>query len=86
MTELDFYKWVQEWQPEYRWQHREGQKEQDVIFWVNKYSFDEFIDLLPDNLFSESGIECTLINKSIAIWASDILEPLDIKIENIFPQ
>jgi hypothetical protein len=85
MTELDLYKWVEEWNPEHRWDMN-GSKKDDVIIWISLHSLESFMKLLPFSLFEEGGIEVRLLSDSIAIWASDICDPLDLDIKNIFPK
>lgn len=86
MTELDLYKWVKEWEPEWRWDTNSDTKKADVIIWVSIYSIESFYKLFDYQDFDEGGIEARLVDRSIAIWASDICEPSDIEIEKIFPK
>ena len=83
MTELDFYKWVNENNPEYRWSTN-GNKD-DVILWINFWQIKYFMELLSSpGLFDEGGIEVRLQETAIAIWASDILDYFGIELEKIF--
>lgn len=84
MTELEFYKWVRQWEPEWRWDINSATKKDDVIIWVSVYALESFLKLLPSTLFDEGGIECRLQDSSIAIWASDICYHCGIDIEKIF--
>lgn len=86
MTELDLFKWVQEWEPEWRWDINGATNSEDVILWVSIPSLKWFMDLLPYSLFDEGGIEVRLLDASIALWASDICSPFGIKTENVFPK
>ena len=86
MTELDFYKWVKEFEPEYRWDKNPESKLDDVLIWISISSLEWFYKLLPAILFDEGGIEARLVDNSVAIWASDICDPLGIDIENVFPK
>lgn len=89
MTELELYKWVNEWNPEWRWDIRDTGREkskEDVILWVSVNALEYFVKLLPDSLLDEEGIEVRLQDKCIAIWASDICDHCDIKMENVFPR
>ena len=84
MTELDFYKWAIESKSEYRWQ--KNNNEEDVLIWVSQYEFDDFCNLVKSGDFSEGGITCAFLGDCVAIWASELLEPYGIPIENIFPK
>lgn len=86
MTELDLFKWINEWQPEWRWDTNGESKKDDVIIWISVHAIDSFFDLLPYSLFEESSIDAKLCDKSIAIWASEICYPLDIELERVFPK
>lgn len=83
MTELEFYKWVNEHNIEYRWDRR-GSSE-DVIMWVYVHNLDSLFEMLSSpSLFDEGGIEVRLQEKCVAIWASDICGHWDLNLENIF--
>jgi hypothetical protein len=82
MTELDFYKWVNKWQPEWQWDINDGY--QDVLMWISIYSIESFYDLLPYSSFCEGGISARLVDKTIAIWAREILHPFNISLEKVF--
>ena len=84
MTELQLFKWIKEYDPAYRWDSRDGKE--DVILWISHPALESFIKLLPYSLFDEGGIETRLQWEGLAIWASDICEPFDINMENIFEQ
>jgi hypothetical protein len=85
MTELDFFKWVNENQPEYRWDSNLASNKEDVILWINFYHIKSFMQLLSaPGLFDEGGIEVRLQQDAIAIWASDVLDYFGIELEKIF--
>jgi hypothetical protein len=86
MTELELFRWIKEWEPEYRWDINGSTNEEDVIIWISIYALPSFLALLPYSLFDEGGIEVRLQDKAIAIWASDICYPLDIIAVNVFPK
>lgn len=83
MTELDFYKWVKENDPEYKWSAHNGNE--DVILWINFWHIPSLVKLLnSSSLFDDGGIEVRLQEHGIAIWASDILDHFGIELEKIF--
>lgn len=84
MTELDLYKWLQEHEPEWRW--ADNNKEEDVIVWISTYALESFMKLLPSSIFDEGGIEVRLVDRYVAVWASDICDYSSIPIENVFPK
>lgn len=84
MTELDLFKWIKDWEPEHRWDLNGETGREDVIIWVSVHALESFLKLTPYSLFDEGGIECRLQHNHIAIWASDVCDSFDIKIENIF--
>lgn len=85
MTELQLYKFIQEFNPEYRWQENTDTKQQDVLIWVSKYHYEYFVDLLDGGIMDESSINCTITNGGyVAVWMDDICEYYGINIENIF--
>lgn len=86
MTELDLFKWVQEWQPEWRWDTNGSSNEDDVIIWLSIYSLESFQKLLPAGSFDDGGIEARLQDRHVVIWARDICDYSGIKIENVFPK
>jgi hypothetical protein len=85
MTELEFYKWVKDNDPEYRWDRNGISNEEDVILWISFWRIKSFMELLSaPGLFDEGGIEVRLQQDSIAIWASDVLDYFGIELEKIF--
>jgi hypothetical protein len=84
MSELELYKWVQEHDPEYRWDINGASKKEDVIMWISIYSLESFFKLLPYTVFDDGGIEARLQDKCVAIWASDICDHCGIDMEKIF--
>jgi len=82
MTELELYKWIQEHEPEWRWDINKS--EEDVVIWVSTYALESFMKLLPSGLFDEGGIEVRLVDRYIAIWASDICDYCGIEMGNVF--
>lgn len=83
MTELDFYKWIKENDPEYRWSTNGG--DDDVILWINFRHIQDFVKFINSpSLFDEGGIEVRLQEHGIAIWASDVLDHFGIDLEKIF--
>lgn len=83
MTELDFYKWMKKYDPQYRWEDRNGKK--DVVLWISIGSLESFFNLLNSaSLFDDGGIEVRLQDRVVAIWASDILHHFGIDLEGIF--
>lgn len=86
MTELDLYKFIQEWNPEWIWQENHKTKLDDVLIWFSIVYFDDFYKLLPETLFEEGGISCRIVSGSVAIWASDFCDSLGIDYRNVFPK
>lgn len=86
MKELDLFKWVNEWEPEWRWDTNSASKQDDVIIWISIHALESFFNLLPYSLFDEGSIEARICDRSIAIWASDICYPFDIDVERVFPK
>lgn len=86
MTELDLYKWVQKWEPEWRWELNDETKEPDVVLWISIYSIESFYEINGDYIFSEGGISARLVDKSIAIWMSSICDHYAIDLEKVFPK
>ena len=84
MTELEFYKWIKDFDPEWRWDRNGQTNKEDVIIWITVNGLESFCNLLPYSLLSEGGIEVRLQEKCIAIWASDVLNHFNIPLENIF--
>ena len=85
MTELDFYKWVIENDPEYRWYENRSSNKEDVILWIRFSQINSFMDVLSaPGLFDEGGIEVRLQNDYIVIWASDFLDYFGIELDKIF--
>jgi hypothetical protein len=87
MSELDFYKWVNETQPEWRWDKNGTSNKEDVILWINFYNIKSFMEVLAaPGLFDEGGIEVRLQEYSLAVWASDVLDYFGIELDKIFPK
>lgn len=85
MTELDFYKWVIEYEPEYRWSHNGASNHEDVIIWVPFYNLKSLVQVISSSsLFEEGGIEVRFQESCIAIWASDICDYFGVDLEKIF--
>ena len=83
MTELDFYKWVKDYDPEYRWSVNAG--EEDVVLWIPFYNLKSLVEVTASSsLFDEGGISVRFQQDNIAIWASDILDHFGIELEKIF--
>lgn len=87
MSELEFYKWVQEWEPEWRWDINSETKEDDVIIWVSIYSIESFCRLIDMGAFNDGGgLDARLQDRYIAIFAAEICNYYGIEIENVFPK
>lgn len=86
MQELDLFKWVNEWNPQWRWDTNSITKKDDVIIWISLHSLESFMKLLPYRLFAEGGIDVRLQDQAIVIWASDICDPFDIEPSRVFPK
>lgn len=84
LTELELYKWVVAYEPEYRWDKNGANGKEDVIVWVTFWALDSFCKLFPYSLFDEGGIEVRLQDRCIVIWASDFCGYMGIELENIF--
>jgi hypothetical protein len=84
MTELEFYKWLKEYDPEWRWDKNSQSKQDDVIIWVSIYALESFFKLLPKTVFDDGGIEARLQDKCVVIWASDICDHCGIELEKMF--
>jgi hypothetical protein len=87
MTELQLFKWVKEWEPEYRWDTNDETKQADVILWFSVYAIESFYKLLDPSLFNDGGgLDARLVSNSIAIWMGEICDYFGIEIENVFPK
>jgi hypothetical protein len=84
MTELDLYKWVTSFEPEWRWDTNPDTKHPDVILWISVYAIESFLNLLPNTVLDEGGVSARLVDKNIAVWMSEICEECDINMENVF--
>lgn len=81
MTELQLYKWIQEHEPEWRWEGEE------VIVWVSVWSLESFLELFDTSDFNDGGgYEARLTGRYIAIVVNEVCDYFGIKIKNVFPQ
>lgn len=81
MTELQLYKWVEEYEPEWRW---DGQK---VIVWISVWSLESFLKLFDSSIFNDGGgLDARLTGRYIAIVINDVCDYFGIEIENVFPK
>jgi len=78
MTELSLYKFITDNNVEFHW-HGE-----DVIAFIMKWDIKEWMELIPDFLTDEKGIECRMKQDYFCFWMKDICERLDIDINNVF--
>lgn len=84
MTELQLYKFIEEFNPEYRWQDNEGSE--DVMMWVSKYHYESFCELFEGSgFFDESGYDATICGGGyLAVWMDDICQYFSIDMANVF--
>lgn len=81
MTELLLYKFIKNNNIEHRWT-----PDDDVIVFINEYSFGEFLEMLDHNTnyLTDYGVRCVMKSKYLAIYMKDYCEYHDIKMENVF--
>lgn len=81
MTELQLYKWVNEWEPEWRWEGDE------VIMWIRDFLIESFLKLFDPAVFNDGGgLDARLTGQYVAIVINDVCDYFGIKIENVFPR
>lgn len=85
MTELDLFKWVQEKEPEWRWQFNEETNKEDVLLLPFSFHFESFSKLV-DAACDEEGVECRIKGDYFVLWMGDLCDYFGIDIENIFPK
>ena len=56
------------------------EKNNQVTLWIPFIDLEEFTDIFGYDYFCEGGIECTLLNDSVAIDLQDFLEDEDLEI------
>ena len=81
MTELDLYKFIQQNDIEYRWQDNNGLR--DVMVWIYIIDLSIFHDLINFD-YSESGIDCTLVQEHVCFWMDDICKYHDVDMKKVF--
>lgn len=82
MTELQLYRFIAENQIE--WKYEFNEENSDVLIFVPTYHIDEFNKLLPNTIFDERGLECTMKDRYIAFWMQEICEYSGIDMYNVF--
>ena len=84
MKAIDFYKFINENDIEFRWLDNPATSDRDVIFSPSIYHIKEFNELISIDNFHEEGVVCLMKDRYFAIWASDVLPPHGIKLTEIF--
>jgi len=82
MTELEFYKFIEENNIEYHWHYEDGSW--DVIFFVDFDKLQEFNNMLGYSFFDEEGYRIIMKHTYVCFWAEYICEYFDIEKNNIF--
>lgn len=78
MTAIQLYKFINENSIEYSW------IEDDVFIFLHPHNMLDFFNILPIGLFSDGGIECTMMHKYFAIPMADICSYSGIELTEIF--
>ena len=78
MTELEFYKFIEENNIEYHWTNNE------VFFFVDYHLVNDLHKILTPGIFDEEGLSCTMKDGYFAFDGIDICDYYGIKSENIF--
>ncbi len=83
MTELELYKFINNNDIEWHYHNNDG--DDDVIFFINFYQFNDFVKLFESSFFDEEGYDVTMKDGYFAIWARYICEYYGIVLKNVFP-
>lgn len=87
MTAELLSKWIEIWEPEWRWDVNSYSKEDDVIIWISIYAIESFYNLLDPSVFNDGGgLDARLVNNHVAIFMSDICDHFGIEMEQVFPK
>lgn len=78
MKELDLYKFIQSHNVEYHW------LENDVMMFVNVWNIEEFLKMLPNGIFDDSGVECIAKQGYFVFMMQTICSYCDIELDRIF--
>lgn len=82
MTELQLYKFIKDNNIEWHKHDRDGG--QDVIIFVAIYLIKDFQKMLPQGIFDDDGIECTMKDGYFAFWMKDICDYCGVEMNNVF--
>ena len=82
MTELDLYRFIQEYDIEWHWFKNNG--EEDVTIAPNFSEIQYFHEIVTPDLFDDGGIECYMMDGYFTIWMQDICDYYGIDINNVF--
>jgi hypothetical protein len=77
MTELELYKFIDEYNIEHRWNGEE------FLVWIPFYVLDDFMEMVSDSFFDEGGYEVNLQCDYICLDLAPIASYEDIELENI---
>ena len=84
MKAIEFYKYIHENNIEYHWTYNIETNERDVLFFPYYWQIEDLSKLLTAVDLDEDGIGCVMKDRYFAFWASDIIEPYDILLTDIF--
>jgi len=82
MTAIQLYKFVTENGLEFKWERNDN--DWDVVLFLYTFQIDEFNKLLPNTVYDDEGVECTMKDGYLAFWMSRICSHCGIELEEIF--
>ena len=83
MTELDFYKYINENNIEWHWRNNNGTE--DVIIFIYLFDLEYFCDLVKDKTdYDEYGLDVKIKNGYAIIWMNDLCDYYGIDLNEIF--
>ena len=84
MTALQFYKYIESNDIEWRWVVLPDPMKQDVLIFPRYCQIEELGKIMSPTDFEDGRITCIMKHGYFAIWASDILEGYDIEVSEVF--
>lgn len=80
MTELQLYKFIQEYYIETRWDDNQ------LTTWIPFHCLQEFTEMIGYEMLSDGGLEANLQYACVAFDLNEVCEWFDIDAENIEPK
>lgn len=83
MTELELYKFIEEFSVEYHWGMNDNIK--DVVIMPYSFNLDDLEKLIESFIIDQDeGLEIVLKHGYVCVWMKEICEWYDIELEKVF--